>query len=153
MSLYPSLEDMQVDKILQSQNTAISNAAAQQQQLYNVQQDPPPAYTANPYGQLNNMLSSAGTAPSPGSEKESAKMSDFFYPDLADYLGLELSREVIAANMPEYLNRGTRMAAYQPEVSPTTTINNANMVAPVSGGSLGLQRAQVTNGIREVSSM
>lgn len=150
MSLYPSLEDMQVDKILQSQNTAISNAAAQQQQLYNVQQDPPPAYTANPYGQLNNMLSSAGTAPSPGSEKESAKMSDFFYPDLADYLGLELSREVIAANMPEYLNRGTRMAAYQPEVSPTTTINNANMVAPVSGGSLGLQRAQVTNGIREL---
>lgn len=89
-------------------------------------------------------------APSSGSDKEPAKKSDFFYPDLADYLGLELSREVIAANMPEYLNRDARVAAYQPEVSPITTINNANMVAPVSGGSVGLQRAQVTNGIREV---
>lgn len=149
MSLYPSLEDMQVDKILQSQNAAISNAAAQQQQLYNVQQDPPPAYTTSPYAQLNNFLPSAATDPSTGSHKEHTK-SDFVYPDLADYLGLELSREVIAANMPEYLNRDARMAAYQPEVSPITTINNANMVAPVSGGSVGLQRAQVTNGIREL---
>lgn len=148
MSLYPSLEDMQVDKILQSQNAAISNAAAQQQQLYNVQQDPPPAYTANPYAQLNNLLPFAATAPS--SDSVPGKKSDFVYPDLADYLGLELSREVIAANMPEYLNRDARMAAYQPEVSPITTINNANMVAPVSGGSVGLQRAQVTNGIREL---
>lgn len=149
MSLYPSLEDMQVDKILQSQNAAISNAAAQQQRLYNVQ-DPPPAYTTNPYAQLNSLLPSAATAPASSSDQELAKKSGFVYPDLADYLGLELSHDVIAANMPEYLNRDARMAAYQPEVSPIATINNANMVAPVSGGSVGLLRGQVTNGIREL---
>lgn len=141
MSLYPSLEDMQVDKILQSQNAAISNAVAQQQSA--PFHDPPPAYSANPYAQL--LPGSVGS-----SEPENGKKSEFIYPDLADYLGLELSREVIAANMPEYLNRDTRMAAYQPEVSAVVTVNNSNMVAPVSGGSVGLKRGQVTNGIREL---
>lgn len=150
MSLYPSLEDMQVDKIMQSQNAAISNAIVQQQQQQHQfsMHDPPPAYTMNPYAQLSNLLPGAVGSTAP--ELETAKKAEFFYPDLADYLGLELSREVIAANMPEYLNRDTRMAAYQPEVSAVTTVNNANMVAPVSGGSVGLQRGQVTNGIREL---
>lgn len=147
MSLYPSLEDMQVDKILQSQNAAISNAVAQQQQQYTMP-EPPPAYTMNPYAQLSNLLPGAVVG---SNEPEPTKKSEFYYPDLADYLGLELSREVIAANMPEYLNnRDARMAAYQPEASAIMTVNNANMVAPVSGGSVGLQRGQVTNGIREL---
>lgn len=34
---------------------------------------------------------------------------------------------------------------------PATSGPLAGMVAPLSGQSLGLQRAQVTNGIREVS--
>lgn len=147
MSLYPSLEDMQVDKILQSQNAAISNAVAQQQQQYGIP-DPPPAYTMNPYPQLNS-LPSIGSVYS--NEPEPTKKSEFYYPDLANYLGLELSEGAIAANMPEYLNnRDARMAAYQPEASAVMTVNNANMVAPVSSGSVGLQRGQVTNGIREL---
>lgn len=150
MSLYPSLEDMQVDKMLQSQNTAISNAVAQQQEQYNMQRGPPPAYTDNPYAQLLPTVATAPKDDGSSSDMELAKKSGFVYPDLADYLGLELSHNVIAANMPEYLNRDARMAGYQPEVSPVTTINNANMVAPVSIGSVGLQRAQVTNGIREL---
>lgn len=150
MSLYPSLEDMQVDKILQSQNAAISNAVAQQQQQQQFTlHDPPPAYTMNPYAQLSSLLPGA-VGSSNGAAAEPTKKAEFVYPDLADYLGLELSREVIAANMPEYLNRDARMSPYQPEASAIATVNNANMVAPVSGGSVGLQRGQVTNGIREL---
>lgn len=149
MSLYPSLEDMQVDKILQSQNAAISNAVAQQQQQQYGLPEPPPAYTMNPYPQLNSLLPVGAVG---NNEPELTKKSEFFYPDLANYLGLELSEGAIAANMPEYLssNRDARMAAYQPQASAVVTVNNANMVAPVSGGSVGLQRGQVTNGIREL---
>lgn len=37
--------------------------------------------------------------------------------------------------------------------TPVTSGPLAGMVAPLSGQSLGLQRAQVTNGIREVSNL
>lgn len=131
MSLYPSLEDMQVDKILQSQNAAIANATASQQQHHTFQ-DPPPAYTMNPYPELNSLQPVALNG------DNTKKTGDFVYPDLTDYMGLELSRAVIAANMPEYLGR------------EVTTVNNANMVAPVSGTSIGLKRGQVTNGVREL---
>uniref|UniRef100_A0A1Q3FCH2 Putative pdz domain-containing protein n=1 Tax=Culex tarsalis TaxID=7177 RepID=A0A1Q3FCH2_CULTA len=145
MSLYPSLEDMQVDKILQSQNAAVANAAAAQQQQLGYPQGPPPAYSANPYSQLSALLPGGGGLGSYG-EDSSKKASAFAYPDLGDYLGLELSQEMIAANMPEYLGRG----GGQLEVSPMTSVNNANMVAPISGDSVGLRRGQVTNGIREL---
>lgn len=128
MSLYPSLEDMQVDRILQSQNTAISNAAEQRQHQV---MDAPPAYSMNPYPELNSLSPVT-------SQPNDKKQSSFMYPDLADYMGLELSHDVIAANMPEYLGRAV------------TTVNNANMIAPVSGTSVGLHRSQVTNGIREL---
>lgn len=48
------------------------------------------------------------------------------YPALQPYMGLELSEDVIRLNMPEY------------------------RVAPLSGHSLGLQKAQVTNAVRQV---
>lgn len=65
------------------------------------------------------------------------------YPSLNDYMGLELSEAVIAFNMPEY-----NQVAIPADVYPRNTSNN--MVAPLSGQSLGVHRAQVTNGIREV---
>ncbi|XP_055595507.1 syntenin-1-like [Uranotaenia lowii] len=144
MSLYPSLEDMQVDKILQSQNAAVANAIAtqQQQQQQLGFQGPPPAYTMNPYPQLYELPRSEIGNHSTGEE---SKKQGFIYPDLGDYLGLELSRGMIEANMPEYLHRDNQL-----EASPLTVVNNANMIAPVSGSSVGLQRGQVTNGIREI---
>lgn len=66
------------------------------------------------------------------------------YPSLGEYMGLELNEEVIAANMPEY----SKQLAVYGEVGVGV---NSKMVAPVSGQSLGLMRAQVTNGIRQVS--
>ncbi|KAL1394998.1 hypothetical protein pipiens_002944 [Culex pipiens pipiens] len=145
MSLYPSLEDMQVDKILQSQNAAVANAAAAQQQQLGYPQGPPPAYSANPYSQLSALLPGGGGVGSYDGDN-SKKAAGFAYPDLGDYMGLELSQEMIAANMPEYLHRN----AGQLEASPMTSVNNVNMVAPISGDSVGLRRGQVTNGIREL---
>lgn len=72
MSLYPSLEDMKVDNMVQAQ----------------LAQYPPP--NSNYYPSAPN---STGTI-SGGNRT--------MYPALGDYMGLELSQDVIALNMPEY---------------------------------------------------
>lgn len=81
MSLYPSLEDMQMDKMITVQQQAFTNA-----QL--------PAYTQNPYPELHSYTQSTSVVSN----------GAIMYPDLADFMGLELSQQVIAANMPEYLS-------------------------------------------------
>lgn len=82
MSLYPSLEDMKVDQLGRAQTQAMESIV-QQQQMF-----------PNNGGFPNLNADQALTA----------------YPDLADYMGLELSQELIAANMPEYLNRAPVLA-------------------------------------------
>lgn len=129
MSLYPSLEDMKVDQIGRAQAQAFS--AMQQQQHQFSQVASAPAYTMNPYPEMNPQPASAPTA----------------YPDLFDYMGMELSHDMIAANMPEYLTQRTgQVSAYSAGVVALPT----NMVAPLSGNSVGLARAQVTHGVREL---
>nr|CAI5842308.1 unnamed protein product [Callosobruchus analis] len=59
-------------------------------------------------------------------------------------MGLELSEDVIAKNMPEYLQVARKI---QVSSSPVT---QTGLIAPISGQSVGLQRAQVTHGIRQV---
>jgi len=119
-SLYPSLEDMQVDKIIQAQNYASAQVQAQQQAL--------PAYTQNPYPELGS-----------GTNKDSALV---MYPNLSDFMGLDLSENTIRANMPEYYQNQ--------QIAPYGQSALSGMVAPLSGNSVGLQRGQVTNGIREL---
>lgn len=70
MALYPSLEDMKLDQLIQAQNQAF------------VQHAPPPTQSEFP------------TAP----QVPNAAL----YPALGNYMGLELTEEVIAMNMPEY---------------------------------------------------
>lgn len=157
MSLYPSLEDMIVDKHVQSQNTAVAAAAAQQQQQW--QQIPPtapgnetkvvpPAYSMYPTfdgmpGAPEKAQGHYPTAP--------AGAVGIMYPDLYEYMGLELSKEMIALSLPQYMPQATtNAAAIVPQQSQVAIVNNANMVAPVSGNSVGLRRGQVTNGIREL---
>lgn len=115
MSMYPSLEDMKFDQIAKAQNHVLSQAATA-----------PPVYG------------------SPMINSPVAKV-DVMYPSLNDYMGLELSDAVIAANMPEY---GQVATMYPREVAIPQS--NSNFVAPLSGQSLGLQRAQVSHGIREL---
>lgn len=130
MSLYPSLEDMKVDQTIRAQKQAF-DAIAHQQQLMNQHQS---------YPTLD--IPSVPSAPPMGS----SPLQSPVYPDLVDYMGLELSQDVIAANMPEYLQRqsGQQLTSYVPPSLPN------NMVAPLSGNSVGLARAGNTNGIREL---
>ncbi|XP_037049387.1 syntenin-1-like [Bradysia coprophila] len=123
-SLYPSLEDMQVDKIIQAQNRA---AAAQTHAM----QPSLPAYTQNPYPELNS------------SNNANNSSSLVMYPNLGEFMGLDLSEDTIRTNMPEYLEN-----AVQPFGRGLSQLSG--MVAPLSGNSVGLQRGQVTNGIREL---
>ena len=101
MSLYPSLEDMKVDKMIGAQQ----HVMAQQQQQMSAS-FATPAYTTNPYPELNN--ASQGTL--------SGGMSNS-YPDLVNYMGLELSQDAIAANMPQYL-KNNQVAVPQSVFNP-----------------------------------
>lgn len=73
-------------------------------------------------------------------------VSPVHYPNLVDYMGLELSQDVIEANMPEYLQRNQQVSSY----IPTATSHHRWDIAPLSGNSVGLARAGTTNGIREL---
>ncbi|XP_063611287.1 syntenin-1-like [Penaeus indicus] len=141
MSLYPSLEDMKVDQMGRAQAQMVSEMMSAQ-----VENNPtaPPAiagYAAPPY---------------PLHPPEAAKQQNslaHLYPSLGDYMGLEFTDEVIAANMPEYLavaqvQPGT--VAVAPASGPAAVVPSG-MVAPISGASPGLYRAQVTNSIREIT--
>ncbi|XP_044272234.1 syntenin-1-like [Tribolium madens] len=66
------------------------------------------------------------------------------YPSLGDFMGLELTEAVIKENMPEYL----QVALPQ---SSQVSVGATSMIAPLSGQSLGLHRAQVTHGVRQLT--
>lgn len=83
-SLYPSLEDMQVHKVIVAQDNAASHAHAAAN-----------AYSQGGYPQLMNST--------PYSPAEQSNAVATLYPGLSDFMGLELSSDVIALNMPEYL--------------------------------------------------
>ncbi|KAG8447228.1 hypothetical protein GDO86_014623 [Hymenochirus boettgeri] len=112
MSLYPSLEDMKVDKALQAQ----SNQATLQSQ---------PAVIMSTAQQVN-----------PG-----------LYPnllELSEYMGLSLTNEEIQLNM------SLVPAGDSVEVSVPQPISGG-LVAPVTGNDIGLRRAEIKHGIREVT--
>ncbi|KAJ8722789.1 hypothetical protein PYW07_003969 [Mythimna separata] len=86
------------------------------------QQAAPPMYSLPP------------AAPMPASAP-----SAHMYPALGDYMGLELSSDVIALNMPEYQLQ---------TVQPRGTVSN--LIAPLSSQSTTLAKATVTGAIRPV---
>lgn len=132
MSLYPSLEDMQVHKMVLAQQNAFYNQMNAQQSLIYEQQ--PPLYEQTTYPQL-------GTTTVVASNNKPFSAGAQLYPGLTNFMGLELSSEMISLNMPEYMQN------IENSVMPTTT---GSLVAPLSSQTVGLQRAHVTNGIREV---
>lgn len=107
MSLYPSLEDMQVHKLVQAQHTAQMN---------------------------NEPMSDASIRNTNSLLGASAVDRTNLYPGLGNFMGLELTNEMFAFNMPEY----------------TMSTGPNAMIAPLSNQTVGLKRAQVTHGIREV---
>lgn len=140
-SLYPSLEDMQVHKMMQAQETAFVQAA---QSLPS--SAPIYPYSQNPYPQLTSP--SAPSAAYPSAPPSAGASVAELYPGLADFMGLEFSEEMIAANMPEYLKNNQVAIPAANSIVPSS--NLGGLIAPLSGQSVGLQRAQVTHGIREL---
>lgn len=130
-AIYPSLEDMKVDQTIRAQKQA---------------------YDAYSQRQNRNSLSIPSAPPLGASQQPSpinlSPVNTSKYPDLVDYMGLELSQEVIAANMPEYLKLSDQQVvdySYHPLISPSSMA-----IAPLSGNSVGFARAGTTNGIREL---
>lgn len=73
----------------------------------------------------------------------SASQYEALYPTLNDYMGLPLTSDELAI-----------ISASQNDIAiPQSTVSTGSggvMVAPLSGSTLGLQRANITHGIREV---
>ncbi|XP_063926411.1 syntenin-1-like [Zophobas morio] len=116
MSLYPSLEDMKIDHMSRAQNQALAASAPSY----------PPAY-------------------SPEMPVPQTATGNSAYPSLGEFMGLELTEDVIKQNMPEY----SQIAL--PHASIPIPVGTTTMVAPISGQSLGLQRAQVSHGVRQLT--
>lgn len=121
MSLYPTLEDMKVDHMMKAQVQAESQYAI-----------PMPTEPVVPSAPV--YVPSAPSA---------------LYPSLGDYMGLELNEETIAQNMPEYA-LAKRQNANDVTLTLPTYNSLTGIVAPLSGQSVALQKAHVTNGIREL---
>ncbi|XP_006839942.1 PREDICTED: syntenin-1-like isoform X1 [Chrysochloris asiatica] len=117
MSLYPSLEDLKVDKVIQAQA----------------------AFSANPAHQA--ILSEASAAIS-----QDGNLHPKLYPELSRYMGLSLSADEIYADMA--LISGAPGQEEQVVAGPSCM---NHMVAPVTGNDVGIRRAEIKQGIREVT--
>ena len=130
MSLYPSLEDMKVDEMLQvrSQIHSLCTLIPPQVQLASGQAAVPsaPIY-------LVHSVPSATPSTFPLSQPFHPSTTGHVYPQLTEYMGMELSEASIRQNMPVSLfTRGQ------------------GLVAPLSGNSDGRKRGAVTNTVRQV---
>lgn len=134
MSLYPSLEDMQVDKLSQNQRAMIN-------EVIQFSQDPPPAQ------QIPSQTTATNASPNP---VVSNVQNAVVYPALGNFLGLELSDEMIRQNMPEYMTDVPDTAIAPTNTSLYPSSNNGTIVAPVTGNSLIPAVAQVNHSIREL---
>ncbi|KAK4004671.1 hypothetical protein OUZ56_006399 [Daphnia magna] len=120
MSLYPSLEDMEADKMIKAQIQECRKAVAA------------PSYGVHPPQSI-------------GIQYENSVL----YPSLNDFMGMEITTEMLAANQvalfPSQNNTMVTVSSHAVASAPSF-----GMVAPLSGQSMGLARAQVTHGIREL---
>ncbi|XP_017567927.1 syntenin-1 [Pygocentrus nattereri] len=125
MSLYPSLEDMKVDKFIQAQNTPTaspSKALALSD----------PAHCLSTPAHHESKVEEIGTGTSGG-----------LYPELSEFMGLNLSTDALqtlSTTVPE-------------QSSGALSVHSSGMnwaAAPITGGDLGVKRAEIRQGIREV---
>lgn len=126
MSLYPSLEDMKVDHLIQAQTEVLGGIAA--------------GMASQPSQSL----------PYPINPGQPAVGAGGFYPGLADFMGLELSEDMIRANMPEYLPENQVAIRQSSQVASISPSAPGGMVAPVSSSSPAFSKSQLTHGIRQV---
>ncbi|XP_023571956.1 syntenin-1-like isoform X1 [Octodon degus] len=112
MSLYPSLEDLKVGKVIQAQI----------------------AFSANPANPAVLLEASAPIS-------QDGNLYPKLYPELSQYMGLNLNEEEMCAMVPGAPVQGQL-------VGKPSSMNY--MVAPVTGSDVGIRRAEIKQGIREV---
>lgn len=128
MSLYPSLEDMKVDKILQQEQPTTQHQPT------------------------NGPLIYPGTNPSQlhyNAVQPTAPIGASLYPTMNSYMGLDLTASEMAI-IERQQQQLANLQLAQSRPNEIATYANKHVVAPLSGSSVGLKRAQVTNGVREV---
>lgn len=116
MSLYPSLEDLKVDRVIQAQT----------------------AFASDP---TTPAIFSEASAPPVFQEKG---LYPRLYPELSEFMGLSLEEEEIQKNvslLPQ--SQSARQLARGPG-----TVNYS--LAPVTGNDVGIRRAEIKQGCREV---
>ncbi|XP_034618867.1 syntenin-1 isoform X1 [Trachemys scripta elegans] len=116
MSLYPSLEDLKVDKVIQAQT----------------------AFSSNP---ANAAILSEASTPIP----QDGSLYPRLYPELSEYMGLSLNEEEVQKNLPMVADTQSQG---QQLVTRPSSVNY--MVAPVTGNDIGIRRAEIKQGIREI---
>ncbi|XP_041955446.1 syntenin-2 isoform X2 [Alosa sapidissima] len=118
MSLYPSLEDLKVDKVIKAQSEFVHTTT--------------PALTEGTY---QPAASGAGLG-TPGSS---------LYPnlqELGDYMGLNLNSDEVQKNLA--------LVPLADSVAVPAGMGVAGMVRPVTGNDIGIRRAEIRQGLREI---
>ncbi|XP_028309186.1 syntenin-2 [Gouania willdenowi] len=126
MSLYPSLEDLKVDKVMKAQAQFAQSTS------------PMPAITEGTY-QLQSSAGDAAAGPP-------ASAHAALYPnleELGDYMGLALNSDEVQKNL-------ALVPVADMQVAFPAGSGVGGMVRPVTGTDIGIRRAEIRPGLREV---
>ncbi|XP_053202799.1 syntenin-1-like [Panonychus citri] len=159
MSMYPSLEDMKADQMIQAQINTIRYSAnsPSPSSTTTVREGGYPTvlpFASPPSAPVYPPTLGATSSPPPPYPVDSRRIGQnelHMYPalvDLHEYMGLSLTSAELALITPSPTNNTVSIRSPR-ELIPTSS-PNSNMVAPLSGDSLGLKRAAVTHGLRQV---
>ncbi|XP_016396323.1 syntenin-1-like [Sinocyclocheilus rhinocerous] len=117
MSLYPSLEDMKVDKFMKAQNTPTTSPLKAL-----TLPEPEPYYDA---------------------KSEEIATSSRLYPELNEFMGLNLSaeaQETLSSSVPDQTSGALSVCTH----------GMSWAAAPITESDLGVKRAEIRQGVREV---
>ncbi|XP_017566380.1 syntenin-2 [Pygocentrus nattereri] len=115
MSLYPSLEDLKVDKVMRAQSQFAQSTSSA------------PAITEGAYQPATEGMPSSSLYPN--------------LEELGDYMGLRLNSDEVQRNL-------ALVPAADNQVAVASGVGG--MVRPVTGADVGIRRAEIRQGLREV---
>ncbi|XP_065117847.1 syntenin-1 [Paramisgurnus dabryanus] len=126
MSLYPSLEDMKVDKFIQSQNTPTASPSK-----------------ALPLPEPSRTQNELSITCYDESKTEEMGTSGRLYPELNEFMGLNLSADALHSLSSSVLDQTSGALSVR-------TSGTSWAAAPLTGSDMGVKRAEIQHGVREV---